>query len=41
MSRNFGLPQTLNRNDRGSLWPLMLIAFFVIGIVDVALHLHQ
>ena len=40
MARNFGLPQQINREYRGSLWPILLLGFIVIGAIDVAAHLH-
>jgi hypothetical protein len=40
MALNFGVPQTSNQTNRGSLWPLMLVAFVLTGIVNVAVHLR-
>ena len=40
MARNFGVPQTGNQTVRGSLWPLMLVAFVLTGIINVAVHLR-
>jgi hypothetical protein len=40
MARNFGVPQTSNQTNRGSLWPLMLVAFVLTGIVNVVVHLR-
>jgi hypothetical protein len=40
MARNFGVPQTSNPTNRGSLWPLMLVAFVLTGIINVAVHLR-
>jgi hypothetical protein len=39
MARNFGVPQT-GKTDRGSLWPLMLVAFVLTGMINVAVHLR-
>jgi hypothetical protein len=44
MARNFGVPQQINRQSRGSLWPVLLIASILIGgigAIDVAAHLHH
>ena len=40
MARNFGVPQTGTQTVRGSLWPLMLVAFVLTGIINVAVHLR-
>jgi hypothetical protein len=40
MARNFGVPQTSHHTVRGSLWPLMLMAFVLTGIINVAVHLR-
>jgi hypothetical protein len=40
MARNFGVPQTGTQTVRGSLWPLMLVAFVLTGIISVAVHLR-
>jgi hypothetical protein len=40
MARNFGVPQSSNPANRGSLWPLMLVAFVLTGIINVAVHLR-
>ncbi len=40
MARNFGVPQTSTQTVRGSLWPLMLVAFVLTGIINVAVHLR-
>ena len=40
MARNFGVPQTGAQTVRGSLWPLMLVAFVLTGIINVAVHLR-
>jgi hypothetical protein len=41
MARNFGLPQQVNRDHRGSIWPLLAIVFMLIGVINVAAHLHH
>jgi hypothetical protein len=43
MARNFGVPQQIHRQGRGSLWPVLLIVTILtgcIGAIDVAAHLR-
>jgi len=40
MSRNFGVPQQTYRGYHGSMWPLVALALIMIGLIDVATHLH-
>jgi hypothetical protein len=39
MARNYGVPRHINGGYRASLWPLLILAFFMVGIIDVAVHL--
>ena len=41
MARNYGVPRHTNGNYRASLWPLLTLAFFMVGIIDVAVHLRH
>jgi hypothetical protein len=41
MARNFGVPQQINRQSRGSLWPILLIVSTLIGTINIAVHLHR
>ena len=41
MARNFGMPQQIRREYRGSLWPLLLIVFVLAGAIDIAAHLQH
>jgi hypothetical protein len=41
MARNFGMPQHIRREYRGSLWPLLLIVFVLAGAIDIAAHLQH
>ena len=41
MARNFGMPQQIRREYRGSLWPLLLIVFILAGAIDIAAHLQR
>ncbi|WP_300183664.1 hypothetical protein [Bradyrhizobium sp.] len=41
MARNFGMPQQIRREYRGSLWPLLLIVFILAGAIDIAAHLQH
>ncbi|HEY8671404.1 MAG TPA: hypothetical protein VIL63_11230 [Terriglobales bacterium] len=39
MARNYGVPRHINGGYRTSLWPLLALAFTVVGMIDVATHL--
>jgi hypothetical protein len=39
MARNFGVPQQIKH--RGSVWPLLALTFIMLGVIDVATHLHR
>jgi hypothetical protein len=39
MPRNFGVPR--QSKHRGSLWPLLALTFIMLGVIDVATHLHR
>jgi hypothetical protein len=41
MARNFGMPQQIRREYRGSLWPLLVIGFILAGAIDIAAHLQH
>jgi hypothetical protein len=41
MARNFGMPQHIRREDRASLWPILLVAVVLAGAIDIAVHLHH
>jgi hypothetical protein len=41
MARNFGMPQQIRREYRGSLWPILLVVFILAGAIDIAVHLHH
>jgi hypothetical protein len=42
MSRNFGVPRQANSGHCGSLWgPLVALTLIMVGLIDVAAHLHQ
>jgi hypothetical protein len=41
MSRNFGVPQHINRTGRGSVWPVLLVVSIVIGAINVAAFMHH
>jgi hypothetical protein len=40
MSRNFGVPRHTYGGDRRSMWPLVALTLIMIGLIDVAIHLH-
>ncbi len=40
MSRNFGVPRQTYDTYRGSMWPLVALALIMVGLIDVAVHLH-
>lgn len=39
MARNYGMPRHIIGSYRASLWPLLTLAFIVVGMIDVATHL--
>jgi hypothetical protein len=41
MSRNFGVPRQTYGGYRGSMWPLVALTLIMIGLIDVATHLHH
>jgi hypothetical protein len=41
MARNYGVPRHTNGNYRVSLWPLLTLAFIMLGMIDVATHLRH
>jgi hypothetical protein len=41
MSRNFGVPRQTYGGYRGSMWPLVVVTLIMIGLIDVATHLHH
>jgi hypothetical protein len=41
MSRNFGVPQHITRQGRGSVWPMLLVATIMVGAINVAALLHH
>jgi hypothetical protein len=41
MSRNFGVPRQTDSGYRGSMWPLVALMLIMIGLIDVATHLHH
>jgi hypothetical protein len=40
MSRNFGVPRQTYGAYRRSMWPLAALTLIMIGLIDVATHLH-
>ena len=40
MARNFGVPMQRAKYQTRSFWPLLPIAFIVVGVIDAAAHLH-
>jgi hypothetical protein len=41
MARNFGVPRHTFGDDRGSMWPLVVLTLIMIGWIDVVTHLHH
>jgi hypothetical protein len=42
MSRNFGLRRQTYSRHRGYSWgPLVALTLIMVGLIDVAAHLHQ
>jgi hypothetical protein len=40
MTRNFGVPMQRARYQPRSFWPLLPIAFIVVGVINAAAHLR-
>jgi hypothetical protein len=40
MARNFGVPRDTYSAYRVSMWPLLALTLIMIGLIDVAMHLH-
>jgi len=40
MSRIFGVPLQTYAAYRRSMWPLVALTLIMIGLIDVATHLH-
>jgi hypothetical protein len=36
MARNFGLTRQVDRQERAPVWPMWIVAFAVIGIINAA-----
>ena len=41
MARNFGVRRHTVGAYRGSMWPLAALTLIVVGLIDVATHLHH
>jgi hypothetical protein len=41
MARNFGVPRHTCGGNRGSMWPNVVVTLIMIGLIDVATHLHH
>jgi hypothetical protein len=41
MARNFGVPRNTYGAYRPSMWPLVTLTLIMIGLIDVATHLHH
>jgi len=44
MARNFGVPRQIDRHERAHkrapLWPMWVVAFAMIGVINAASFLH-
>jgi hypothetical protein len=40
MARNFGVPMRSARYQPGAFWPLLPLAFIVIGLISAVAHLR-
>ena len=40
MARNFGLPMRSARHQPGAFWPLLPLAFIVVGLMSAVAHLR-
>jgi hypothetical protein len=41
MARNFGVRRQTNGAYHPSMWPLLALTLIMIGLIDVATHLHH
>jgi hypothetical protein len=41
MARNFGLPRQVNRHERAPVWPMWVVAFAMIGVINATMFLHH
>jgi hypothetical protein len=41
MARNFGVPQQISSSYRPRWWLLLAVTFIMVGIIEVATHLHH
>jgi hypothetical protein len=41
MARNFGVPRPLNNSTSASVWPLWIVAFMAVGVINAATFLHR
>jgi hypothetical protein len=41
MARNFGVPRQVNRHERAPVWPMWVVAFAMIGVINAATFLHH
>jgi hypothetical protein len=39
MARNFGVRPLSSRNNRAPIWPMWVVAFVTIGIINAAMFL--
>ena len=41
MARNFGVPRQIGRHERAPVWPMWVVAFAMIGVINAATFLHH
>jgi hypothetical protein len=41
MARNFGVPRQVDRHERATLWPMWVVAFAMISVINAAAFLRH
>jgi hypothetical protein len=41
MVRNFGIRRPIRHNDRAPVWPILIVAFLAIGMINAAIFLRH
>jgi hypothetical protein len=41
MARNFGVPRQLNNSTGAPVWPLWIVVFMAVGVINAAVFLHR
>jgi hypothetical protein len=41
MARNFGVPRQIGRSEHAPVWPMWVVAFAMISVINAAAFLHH